>query len=132
MPFLQNFIIELRSRFVPTEHSAQILSALGNVKKDEGVQVEDDGFSQQVTAKQGVSYEKTDLPNPVTLKPFRTFPEIEQPESEFVLRINSNMEALLEEADGGVWRVVAINRIAAFLESELEDLITTGDVVILA
>ena len=129
---LQNFIIELRSRFVPTEHSAQILSALGNVKKEDGVQIKDDGFSQELTTKKGVSYEKEDLPNPVTLKPFRTFPEIEQPASEFVFRVDSDMECRLEEADGGIWRIVATKRIAEYLTENLEHELAEGKVIILA
>lgn len=129
---LDRFIIELRSRFVPTDHSSLVLSALGNLKKDESIHVNDDGITQRVTAKQGVSYETETLPNPVTLKPFRTFAEIEQPESEFVLRINDGLRALLEEADGGVWKLVAMKRITEFLEEALSDEIAEGNVVILA
>ncbi|TLG71399.1 hypothetical protein [Culicoidibacter larvae] len=128
---LETFLIALRSRFVPTDHSVLVLQALGNVKRDEGVNVEDDGISQQITAKKGVSYENETLPNPVVLKPFRTFPEIEQPESEFVLRLNNNIEARLDEADGGVWRVIAIQRIYEYLAAELATEIEAGEVIIL-
>jgi len=45
--------------------------------------------------------ENINLPNTVTLKPFRTFAEVSQPESEFVLRLKEGNRVGLFEADGG-------------------------------
>lgn len=63
------------------------------------------------------------VPNPVTLKPFRTFHEIEQPEIAFVFRMKngqSGVSCALFEADGGAWKFNAVHSIAEYLKKELE------------
>ncbi len=57
----------------------------------------------------------------VALAPFRTFPEIEQPISEFVFRARCTGEGtpalMLVEADGGRWKIDAITTIRAEMEA---------------
>jgi len=120
----EEFIIMAQSRFVETEDLAKIRSIVGNVKSEEVFQFSDDGISQQVTAKSGVArVENVVIPPRVKLAPYRTFVEIEQPESEFVFRAKK-ADALpcfaLFEADGGAWRIEAMKRIKAYLEEQLE------------
>lgn len=67
------------------------------------------------------SLAKAKAPNPVTLRPYRTFSEVEQPSSEFIFRINQLANMALFEADGGKWRLDAINNIANYLKEELAD-----------
>lgn len=64
------------------------------------------------------------VPNPVILAPYRTFPEIEQPLSKFIFRMKNDRgpEAALFEADGKAWRNKAIRDIKEYLEKALEDL----------
>ena len=72
--------------------------------------------------KSGVaSLAKATAPNPVTLRPYRTFTEVAQPSSQFVLRINKDAELALFEADGGKWKLEAIKNIADYLKTGLED-----------
>lgn len=57
--------------------------------------------------------------------PFRTFIEIEQPESEFLLRAKKGYEGIefaLFEADGGAWKKEAIDNIAAYLKENLKEI----------
>ena len=63
------------------------------------------------------------VPNPVKLRPYRTFVEVEQPVSEFVFRMkdNNGITCALFEADGGAWKNTAMRNIKNYLESELED-----------
>ena len=56
-----------------------------------------------------------------TLAPFRTFSEIEQPESSFVLRVNDRGRVGLFEADGGAWRNTAMLRIKEYLDNHLNE-----------
>ena len=56
------------------------------------------------------------VPNPVALVPFRTFIEVEQPESKFVFRVKDGPQMGLFEADGGEWRLAAMLRIKEYLE----------------
>lgn len=86
--------------------------------------IDDDGTCQEVTIKTSVvSKENAVLPNPVKLCPYRTFAEIEQPESEFVFRVNNSMQFALFEADGGAWKNEARKRIKEFLAKQIPDLI---------
>lgn len=122
----EEFIIMAQSRFVETEDLAKIRAIVGNVKSEEVFQFSDDGISQQVTAKSGVArVENVVIPPRVKLAPYRTFVEIEQPESEFVFRAKK-ADALpcfaLFEADGGAWRIEAMKRIKVYLEEQLSGL----------
>lgn len=80
----------------------------------------DDGVSQVLTVKQGVSLaQNVTLQNPVPLKPMRTFSEVDQPESNFTLRVNGDADVALFEADGGAWKNAAVANIKNYLESKL-------------
>ena len=77
------------------------------------------------------------IKNPVYLRPFRTFCEIDQPESPFILRIRNSdgkgvPEIALYEADGGLWKHRAIQGIHAYLDKALDNLVTSGMVTIIA
>jgi len=92
--------------------------------KEENVKyVGDDGVSQSAAIKVGVaSVAEVVIPNPVILAPFRTFPEIEQPQSKFIFRMQTGPQCALYEADGGAWRNVAMESIKEYLKSRLKGL----------
>lgn len=116
----ENFNIMLQSRFVPNEDRARVLSSIAKMRFDNSVKLEDDGVTQTATSAVGVTLVKEEqVPNPVVLAPFRTFTEIDQPESPFILRVNDNCEVGLFEADGGAWRHEAMTGIKAYLETQL-------------
>lgn len=82
--------------------------------------------------KQGVaSKAEAIVPSPCVLKPFRTFPEVEQPASKFIFRMRDGMrdtvEAALFEADGGAWKNEARANISTYLCEQLKE---TGVTVI--
>lgn len=86
----------------------------------------DDGVTQTVTAKQGVAFvQEVAVPNPVTLAPYRSFPEISQVESEFVLRVRAGRSEgelptiALFEADGGRWQLEAVRRVKDYLKQRV-------------
>ena len=86
----------------------------------------DDGVSQKATIKTGIASKGEVLvPNPVKLRPYRTFLEVEQPESAFVFRMrddNGRVECALFGADGGAWKNAAMKSIKEYLMFELQDL----------
>jgi len=122
----ESFNIALQSLFDETEDRAQILEVVGNLRAEDVKTVKDDGVTQQVTAKVGVvRSEEVDVPNPVELKPFRTFREIEQPASKFVFRLKSGQNGSLPtcalfEADGQFWKLEAIASIKSYLKNAIE------------
>lgn len=124
-------IIELRSRFAPGEGVDYLLDLLSRISKDSGVATTDNGVSQTVEARQGIALKATVQLRPrVPLRPFRTFQEVEQPESEFLLRMDDEGNIGLFEADGGMWKLTARQTVKAFLETKLADLVTSGAVFI--
>lgn len=117
---LEQFIVYIQSSFVQDDTTAAILKILGNVVQGKEAEYADDGLTQRVTTRAGVTRrEVVDLPNPVTLRPFRTFMDIEQPASLFVLRLKAGRDGeqpsvSLTEADGGAWKNQAIASIKEF------------------
>lgn len=122
---LENFIIAMQSCFVWNDDVGRIIKIVGNIKESAVKQYNDDGVTQQVTAKSGIAkVEDVPVPNPVMLAPYRTFIEVAQPESKFVFRMtqgNRGPECALFEADGGAWKLEAMDSIKAFLEEKLVD-----------
>lgn len=81
--------------------------------------------AQKATVKTGVA-SKADavVPNPVTLIPYRTFLEVQQPASDFIFRMKSanGVQCAIFEADGGAWKNEAMDNIKEYLKNELADL----------
>ena len=125
-------IIELRSKFAPGPGVDYLLELLSSINKDSGVTTRDNGVSQEVEARQGISLKAMVAVKPrVALRPFRTFLEVEQPESEFLLRLDDDGNVGLFEADGGMWRQTAKASIMAYFEDNLAAEIEGGKVVVM-
>lgn len=123
---LESFNIGIQAKFQDDSagHKSVILQVAGNYNEENGVQVADDGVTQGVTIKQGVRMSNVAVPNPVTLRPIRTFIEVEQPESKFVFRMKEGGRAALFEADGKAWHIEAVCSIKNYLKEKLGDDIT--------
>lgn len=120
---VEEFIIGCQAGFQVTPDLQDILSYVGKMTLTDEIGVEDDGVSQKVRVQRGVSGGVTDpatLPSKVVLTPFRTFPEVEQPTSEFIFRVKAVGETIkvaLIEADGGAWKNQAAVNIEEWLRS---------------
>ena len=129
----EEFNIALQSVFVTNDDKTTMLKIVGNIKDENVTTFGDDGVSQQVQAKTGVAtVANVPVPNPVRLKPYRTFVEVRQPESEFVFRMKSGPVCALFEADGGAWKVEAMDTVREFLEDNLRAKIEAGSIVLIA
>ena len=120
------FCIGLQAKFLedPESDRALVLKFAGTVEDGSVAQYSDDGISQKATVKTGIaSVGDAIVPNPVKLRPYRTFHEVKQPMSEFIFRMNSDngVRCALFEADGGAWENVAMKNIKEYLEVELAD-----------
>lgn len=106
----------LLSTFHQTEARDTVFTLVKSMTKKQTAQTTDDGVTQQITVMEGVATaSNVQFKNPVPLMPMRTFSEIEQPESNFVLRVNKDAEVALHESDGGAWKNEAVARIAEYL-----------------
>lgn len=119
----ERFNIMLQSSFVDNDDKKLLLKFTGLIQEEAVKKTGDDGVSQAVTIKTGVaSVGNAVVPNPVLLAPYRTFPEIEQPESRFIFRMQEGPQAALYEADGGMWKNIAMRRIQDYLVEQLREI----------
>lgn len=117
----EEFVIAFSSRFADSAGKDKVLAIASSLTNEATSLSEDNGFAQKVTIKAGLrNKESLTIEPKVKLAPFRTFPEIPQPESEFVFRAKANGEGvpylMLVEADGGAWKVDAIETIQRHLQ----------------
>ena len=125
----EKFCIAMQACFTddaikPTDRGL-VLKFAANVKTTLENTLSDDGVTQGVTVRKNlVSVENTTMPNPVTLRPFRTFTEVEQPASSFVFRAQDKdgMHFMLVESDGGAWRSEAMAAIKQFMQEAVDGL----------
>ena len=120
----EKFQIQLQSQFGETEDKRKVLALISNLAGGEITESVDDGITQKVSTKRGITKTGVEnVPNPVILKPLITFSEVKQPERICILRLrysNGDYECALYEADGGKWKVDAINNIKKYLRGKLE------------
>lgn len=122
----ESFCINVQAKFIddPKTDKALLLKFAGTVEQGSVAEYGDDGVTQKATVRQGIA-SKTDavVPNPVNLRPYRTFIEVEQPVSEFIFRMRDErgIACALFEADGGAWKNVAMSRIKDYLQFELSE-----------
>lgn len=113
--------IALRTRFqesADTLYVQQLLSSLTNGAK---VTYNDNGVATTVVTQKGVALQSSETIRPiVTLKPYRTFQELEQPESTFLIRVSERGISLID-ADGGMWKLHARQLIKNYLSDALAE-----------
>ena len=122
------FCIGVQSKCIddPETDKALLLRFAGTVEAGSVAEYGDDGVSQKATVKTGIASKGEALvPSPARLMPFRTFVEVEQPVSSFIFRMKEDkyskgIQCALFEADGGAWKLEAMQAIKAYLDSELE------------
>lgn len=122
---VEEFVIGAQCNFIENGDRGRALALVGTLSTEEVRTDSDDGVTQTASARRGVVSKATvENKNPYRLAPFRTFAEVAQPESPFVLRLRGGgdgeqPEVALFEADGGKWRLDAIASIKAYLRREL-------------
>lgn len=123
-------IIAMRTRFQPSTDSEYVLQLLNNISTGSKVTFNDNGVATTVVTSQGVSLAtSTNIRPIVNLRPYRTFQEVDQPESPFLIRVSERAIRFIE-ADGGMWKLTARQTVKAFLEEALADEVAEGTVVI--
>ncbi len=116
----EEFQIMLQANFLPSENRALVLKLVGSLRKEQNMETADDGVSQRVTINAGVATAAdVTVKNPVVLTPLRTFQEVQQPESPFVLRFDEDAKAALFTGDGGAWKLQAVAAVVDYLRNNL-------------
>lgn len=124
----EKFCISLQSKFLddPATDRALILKFAGTMEAGTVAEYGDDGVTQKATVKTGIASKgEAIVPNPVKLRPYRTFLEVQQPASDFIFRVKQDkyngINCAIFEADGGAWEIAATKAIKEYLEFELKD-----------
>ena len=117
----EDFNVMLQTRVLQSPNRDLVLKFVGSLKDEQSNQTADDGFSQRVTVKTGVAtVGDVTVVNPVYLAPRRTFPEVAQPESPYVLRFREGPKCALFDTDSLTWRNEAIANIGQWLRDKLD------------
>lgn len=125
-------IVELQSLYGATPDRDYLLDLLSRIDVNEGVSSVDNGVTQEVNVRTSAVLKQATPVRPIVqLQPYRTFLEVEQPVSDFLLRVSKEGEPTLFEADGGAWKLEAKRSIAAYLAEKLADQVESGCVVVL-
>jgi hypothetical protein len=114
----ETFIISVNALFASTADKDYILGIASNITDNATSVSEDNGISQKLTVKVGMQLADTITVRPqVDLAPYRIFPECQQPISKFVFRARGGKDPsfMLKEADGGIWKITAINEVRRVL-----------------
>ena len=118
----EDFVIGLRAKFEPTEDRETIIRMIANIVNCDNQELSDDGITQTVKTQRGTQIGEKEVKSIVELKPYRTFPECEQPISQFLFRITNNGTRFgLFEADGGKWILEAKKSIKSFLQKTIKN-----------
>jgi hypothetical protein len=123
---LEDFVIQSQAWFTTTGDLEMMLAHVGSIVDEDVSTIADDGVSQNVTRRVGLGRVGQAAMRPIVmLAPYRTFRELDQPVSRFLLRLKKVdgdlPQAGLWEADGSGWKLEAIKSIRDYLTAALSD-----------
>lgn len=118
----EDFQVMMQTCFTESEPRNVVMQIAGSASKEQSMRKSDDGMAQTVQVKTGVvTVGDVTIKNPVPPTPLRTFYEVDQVTSPFILRFDENARAALYEGDGGAWKLQAVTRVADWLREKLAD-----------
>jgi hypothetical protein len=122
---VEEMTIKLRTMFCKNDDLDEIVFSLTKVDLSNSLQQGDDGVSQSIQVKKGISgasVEGKTLKGLYNLAPRRTFGEAVQAESEFLFRmkiVEGEGTAALFQSGGNEWRLAAIQNVRTWLTDKL-------------
>lgn len=139
---IEHFLILLQTGFAtypsaegdnaPESSIKDLVAKLSHIKSDESVTFEDNGVNQNVVMKNQLKageVSRGSLPNPVILRPYRSFREIRQPRVSFLLRMHKNndgVQVVLHESRSMEWVTKANSRIKAWIKEHIPSVPVIG------
>jgi hypothetical protein len=124
-------LIAVRTRFQQSPDTEYLLRLLSSISNKAKLTFADNGVATSIVSEKGIALQQSEPIRPiVTMRPYRTFQEIEQPLSEFHIRISERGIRFIE-ADGGMWKLDARKTIVAYLCEALAGLIDDGAVFVM-
>lgn len=122
----EDFMIQLMTKFADTEERSALLGLSSSIKAEKISTSQDDGFSQTAAVKSGVHLQtEMKVKNLWKLKTFKTFPEVEQPVIQYILRLHQRGSEVpkfsLHPCDGGAWKIETTRAVRSYLVEQLKD-----------
>lgn len=120
------FVVGLQSEFVRNEDAELLIKLASNARASKETTSKDDGVSQEIVSRAGaILVENVKIKNPVTLIPHVTFPEVEPPEVEYVVRVDGGSEDrpphfALYTGTNTQWALKLRKEIQAWLQDEIQ------------
>lgn len=127
-------IISLRAMFIQDNETdiEYVLDLLSKISSESSVTSSDNGVSQTVEARQGIALSQRVQVRPrVKLRPYRTFLEVDQPASDFLLRLDKDGRVGFLSADCDMWAMEAKKNIASYISKQLVNLVEHNYVVVM-
>lgn len=122
--------VAMRTRFQETADIPYLQKLLSDITLGAKITRNDNGVATSIVTQKGVSLQENAAIRPIVkLRPYRTFQEVEQPESTFLIRVDERSIRFIG-ADGGMWKLTARQTIKAFLEQNFAEEIAAGTVVV--
>lgn len=125
-----NVIIGLQTHFDENDELTRALEIISAVTVEGEVSLEDNGLTQRVTTRSGVRGAAwTAIKNPFLLHPYRTYTELPQPGSKFLLRLQKrgdNVEFLFKEIQAYSWDYRNSKNITEYLKQKLTNMPILG------
>lgn len=123
---VEEFIIKSRALMMPCDDLDAIIAIVSRVVAQDELQTQDNGLAQTVQVKKGISgamSQGVETKGMYELRPYRTFRELQQPSSRFILRLKAVEGALphvaLFDAEGGAWRYAAMLAVKDWIDEKL-------------
>lgn len=122
--------IALRTRVQETPDTLYAMKLVSDISLGAKVIYNDNGIATTITTQKGVALQTNEQIRPlIKLRPYRTFQEVEQPESIFLIRVSDRGISFIE-ADGGMWKLAARETAKRFLEEQLRQEVDEGSIII--
>ena len=127
----KDFVVHLQTCFKDTPVRTELLKAFSNVASSSIKISKDDGISEEIEVRQTITRsEAVELRNPIILKPFVTFSEIEQPDVPYILRMKAvkpddpdkdagSVKVMIERTYDNQWQLETLADIRAFFEEKI-------------
>lgn len=117
------FLIWLLSGFVRDDHLLALAELAKVASSEQTVESRDSGVSQTLTVRRGAKLAVETVEPIRTLQPYRTFAEVDEPQSHFLLRVKDSAppQFALFTADGDAWQLEAARLVASYLRRALSD-----------
>ena len=123
----EDFLLHLSTKFEPSKGDVDLLAKIASCVTAENIRDSvSNGITQEVVIKENIATKANVKLKPIwSLYPYRTFPEIDQPECRFVLRIKKDSSGQsvfhLKASSSELWKSKSMDQIRGYIASSIPD-----------